>query len=67
MTVFQPKDWESGASADITLLRIVEEKMPKEYVENLESLSRMVRHWNAFLHHRETRSWKRQVVASSST
>jgi hypothetical protein len=34
MTVFQPKDWESGASAGITLARMVEEKMPKEYVLN---------------------------------
>jgi hypothetical protein len=32
LTVFHPKDCESGASAGITLVRIVEENMPKEYV-----------------------------------
>jgi hypothetical protein len=32
MTVFQPKDWERGASLAMTLVRMVEEKIPKEYV-----------------------------------
>jgi hypothetical protein len=34
MTVFHPKDLESGASAGRMLERMVEEKIPKEYVEN---------------------------------
>jgi hypothetical protein len=40
ITVFQPKDLESGASAGRMLERMVEEKMPKEYVENRESQKR---------------------------